>query len=45
MEKERIKMPTGAIVACVLITLFLLACAAGIAYLIFSSYLFGRSSY
>ncbi|MBO6061337.1 MAG: trypsin-like peptidase domain-containing protein [Clostridia bacterium] len=44
MEKERIKMPTGAIVACVLITLFRLACAAGIAYLIFSSYQFGRSS-
>ena len=35
MESKKIRMPVGAIIACVLITLFLLACVAGIAYLIF----------
>lgn len=34
MEKERIKMPTGAVIACILITLFLLACIAGLVMLI-----------
>ncbi|MBR4658230.1 MAG: trypsin-like peptidase domain-containing protein [Clostridia bacterium] len=29
MEQEKFKMPTGALVACILITVFLLACVAG----------------
>lgn len=34
MENERIKMPAGAIIACILITVFLLALIAGLAMLI-----------
>lgn len=34
MQKERIKMPAGAIIACILVMLFLTAIAAGIAALI-----------
>ena len=30
MEQERFKMPTGALIACILITVFLLACVAGV---------------